>query len=133
MENMEEELAKGQKVSVDMTTANPGPAGFAERFNLHMGTPYRIIIAGSNPTDPATFDGVMSELSVVADRTGFSLKRLVLEKGLSWDNWSEKKPFEKEEFGPPEDEENGYHLIGFGKINDPDGFFRARNRILGGQ
>jgi len=128
MENMEEELAKGQKVLIDMTVANPGPAG----LNLHMGTPYRIIIAGSNPTDPATFDGVMSELTVIADKDGFSLRRLVLEKGLSWDNWSEKKPFEKEEFGPPEDEENGYHLIGFGKINDPDGFFRARDRILKG-
>jgi hypothetical protein len=130
MENMEEELAKGQKVLIHMTSENPGPAG----LNLHMGTPYRMIIAGSNPTDPATFDGVMTELTVIADKKGFSLRRLVLEKGLSWDNWSEKKPFEKEEFGPPEDEENGYHLIGFGKINDPDGFFRARDRILkGGQ
>ncbi|MCX6709253.1 MAG: hypothetical protein NTW67_06435 [Candidatus Woesearchaeota archaeon] len=129
MENMEEVLAKGQQVPVDMTTANPGPAGVAERFNLHMGTPYRLIISGMNPTDPATFDGVMTELSVVADEKGFSLKRLVLEKGLSWDNWSEKKPFAREEFN----EQDGYRLIGFGKINDPDGFFRARDRILGGQ
>jgi len=131
MENIEDVLAKGQQVPVDMTTANPEPvAGVAERFNLHMGAPYRFIISGMNPTDPATFDGVMTELSVVADRTGFSLKRLVLEKGLSWDNWSEKKPFAREEFN----EQDGYRLIGFGRINDPDGFFRARDRILkGGQ
>jgi hypothetical protein len=109
-------------------------AGFAERYNLHRGTPYRIIIAGTNPTDQATFDGVMTKLTVLADKDGFSIRELVLEKGLSWDDCSEKKPFKMERFGPPEDEENGYTLIGFGKINDPDGFFRARNRILkGGQ
>jgi len=133
-QNIETALVSGGQILVDMTTKNPEPfEGIAKKFNLHMGTPYRLIIAGSNPLDQKTFDGVMTELSVLVDSTGFSLQKLVLEQGLSWDGHSAKRPFEKEDFAGPNDPEEGYHLIGFGRIGDADSFYRARERIVGDQ
>jgi len=130
-QSIDEALAEEKQVVVRMSTADPEPfAGVAERFNLHIGKPYRMIIAGTNPAEAATFDGMMTKLTVQVDEKGFSLRELVLEKGLSWDECSEKKPFKKEVFGPPEDPEEGYTLIGFGKIGDADGFQRARERIV---
>ncbi len=130
-QSIEEALAAGKPILVDMTAEDPEPfAGIAKRFNLHMGEPYRMIIAGSNPMDQATFDGVMTELSVLVDPTGFSLKKLVLEQGLTWDNHSAKRPFERKDFKGPNDPDERYRLIGFGSIIDSDGFYRARERIV---
>ncbi len=130
-QSIDEALAEEKQVVVRMSTAKPEPfAGVAEKYNLHIGKPYRIIIAGTNPADSATFDGMMTKLTVQADEKGFSIRELVLEKGLSWDECSEKKPFKKEVFGPPEDPEEGYTLLGFGIIKDAEGFQRARERIV---
>lgn len=130
-QSIEEALATGKPILVEMTAEDPEPfAGIAKRFNLHMGTPYRIVIAGSNPVDQATFDGVMTELSALVDSRGFSLKKLVLEQGLSWDSHSPKRPFEREDFKGPDDPDEGYRLMGFGSIIDADGFYRARERIV---
>ena len=130
-QNIETALRAGKQILVDMTAKDPELfAGIAEKFNLHMGEPYRMIIAGSNPMDKATFDGVMTELSVLVDPTGFRLKKLVLEQGLTWDDHSAKRPFEREDFTGPDDPKQGYHLIGFGRIVNADGFYRARERIV---
>ena len=96
-------LATGIHQNVLITKEDPegGFPGMAKKFNLHVGEPYRIIIAGSNPMDQTTFDGVMTELAVIVDPTGFSLKKLVLEQGMTWDEHSAKRPFEKEDFTGP--------------------------------
>lgn len=132
---LDEVLGTGITLGVLLTEKEPEGRfpGLADKFNLHIGKPYRFIIAGSNPMDQLTYDGIMTKLCVMVDAKGFTIKKLVLEKGLTFTTHSEKKPFEREEFKGPNDPEEGYRLIGFGSIIDADGFYRVRERIVKGQ
>ena len=60
----------------------------ANRYNLHMGKVYRIIISGMNPTDTMTFDGIMTKLNVFVDNKGFAINELTLEDGLKYSTYS---------------------------------------------
>ena len=95
----------------------------ANRYNLHMGKVYRIIISGMNPTDTMTFDGIMTKLNVFVDNKGFAINELTLEDGLKYSTYSEKIPFSKEFF-----RRGNYHLIDFGIVLDEEGFQKARDR-----
>jgi len=95
----------------------------ANKFNLHINQPYRIIISGVNPLDTLTFDGIMTKLNIFADNKGFTIKELVLENGLTYDAFSEKTHFNKEVF------DGDYRQIGFGRIIDEKGFTESRNKI----
>jgi|TARA_B100000315_G_C14426507_1_gene518091 hypothetical protein len=112
-------------LTTTMTLSNYNPE-ISERFNLHMGSPYRIIISGTNPTDTQTYDGIMSKLTAFVDKKGFTMLELTLENGITFDSYSpeERELFDKEVFI-----RGNYRLIGFGSIIDKKGFYKVRDRL----
>lgn len=115
---LEKILEKGRDITITPEEINKE---IANKFNLHINQPYRMIISGINPLDTLTFDGIMTKLNLFADNKGFTIKELVLEDGLTYDAFSEKTHFNKEVF-------NGdYRQIGFGRIIDEKGFTKLRN------
>lgn len=115
---LEKMLEKGMEIIMTPKEVN---RKIADKFNLHINQPYRMIISGINPLDTLTFDGIMTKLNIFADKKGFAIKELILENGLTYDAFSEKTHFDKEVFN------GNYRQIGFGRIMDEKGFTKLRD------
>ena len=114
-------------ITVTMTKESPHQS-LAKKYNLHVDEPYRLVIAGTNPMDTVTYDGMLTSITVYADEKGFTPKEIVLQNGL----WkcdltdTQRKPFEQEIW-----KAGSSRLIAFGSIIDKEGFYRAKQRVLG--
>lgn len=120
-ENLEKKLKEG--FFLDMTTKDKIPE-IEDRYNLHMGEPYRVILIGINPLVQLTYDGILTELSVFVDSTGFTIMNVVLEDGLTGRDGSGRNYFSKESISTAEN-----RILGFGSILDKKGFCNVRDKI----
>jgi hypothetical protein len=94
-----------------------------ERFNLHIGKPYRLQV------QTCVYDGIMTECRISASHRGFTLLGLTLENGLFYHpgDTSQKFLFDHFRAGSEEIKRMG----AFGSILDIEGFVRARDREIG--
>ena len=124
--DLEQRLEEGFEVTL---TTSEMDLELANRYNLHPGHAYRIIIGGLNPQYQLTYDGIMVEVTVFVDQEGFTLKKLILENGLkSSSGYAQKELFQREQFGGSDG-----RLIKFGKIVDEKGFYEVRDGIQQGE
>jgi hypothetical protein len=100
-----------------------------EKFNIHPGQAYRVILRGMNPACHLTYDGILKGVTADFSDKGFTIRNVCLEDGLMFTEWFPKEPFDKVSVG------RGDGISGFGRIIDEQGFLRVREgkkKELGG-
>ncbi len=94
------------------------------RFNIHPGKIYRVIVAGSNPLDTLTYDGILEKFNGRTHIDGcFSINSILLENGFSYVPYS----VDRTHFNRKEIFNSDCGRFQFGRVLDEEGF----RRILG--
>ena len=123
MEDIEERLKKG--IEVCMTKENPECEfpEIAEKYNLHIGKPYRIVICGMNPMHQLAYEGTLTHASVILGDRGFVPQAFELENGRTIDEFGPPLLFEKQTLQfPPE------RLVRIGRFADEEKFQKRIER-----
>ena len=92
-----------------------------ERFQIFPGRAYGVKISGINPQVGLSYVGILESITMHVDSRGFDPRSVELRDGLE----GGRTPFEREIISLMSN-----RLIGFGYIEDEEGFRRQRESLL---
>lgn len=122
---MEQEKQK-QEVKAFVLSLDERNPSLEGKFNIHLGDIYRVVVAGMNPMDRITYDGVLTIFrGRLVDDNSFITDAVTLENGLIIPNYSKEILFDKEVLCP-----KGFNLFSASRMVYSENFYKMRDQIL---